>query len=144
MMRTIGRSMSQSQRSYHFPHGRDVCTDSQHFSGLGIPKPTHRMSLRLHVEEGFSLRRAGQLYAGQISGGRLHIRETETNVRKTSTIMNLGNKEDQIVWSSAQTRVGLSGFEPPHYPLLFVWPYKSCFTMLYLLILKTGILIPSN
>lgn len=44
-------SHASSQLSYHLPHGGDVCSDSGHFSGLRIPKPTHRMPSTLPLEK---------------------------------------------------------------------------------------------
>lgn len=110
-METMARSLSHSQRSYHYPHGRDGCTDSWHWVGYRTLNP-HTECLwcilwwRVFPSE--PLRSCMQL----IPGSRLYVREMETNIRTISTTINLGNKEDWILWSSAWTLE----FEPQLYP----------------------------
>lgn len=137
-MGTMARSMSQSQRSYHYPHGRDGCTDSWHWVGYRSLNP-HTECLWCivwwRVFPSAPLRSCMQ----QIPGGKLYVREMETNVRTISMTMNLGNKEDWILWSSAWTLE----FESQLYPSQLY----DCVQMKHtqpLLILKTGIIIPTH
>lgn len=120
-MGTMARSMSQSQRSYHYPHGRDGCTDSWHWVGYRSLNP-HTECLWCivwwRVFPSAPLRSCMQ----QIPGGKLYVREMETNVRTISMTMNLGNKEDWILWSSACMD---SGVWVPALPLPVVWLYTN-------------------